>query len=262
MAENLLIQPLVLDPADFPPLPLQPGFAQLVSDELGDQGTPADGFDDIVGEAIALVDVLDSALGGLGFELLDAFAEADLIDPTPVGDTVAGFTKSLEASSTAVDELGKLLSGAAPPTPSAGGGTGLPAGCAAVVGFDDVTNTPPIMRSVSFSAQGPNTVTTIDSVTLDQDTPGLFTVNTSALGQQPPNTALILTITLTATATQGVHGKITTKYHLQDNVARSLVLCLGVGMADNFPQAGGGGGTPPIRIRPQPPTPEPNPASA
>ncbi len=76
-----LIELLVLDPADFSPLPLQPGFAQLVQDELGDVATPADGFDDVLAEAVGIVDALAGALDSLGGELLDAFAEADLVDP-------------------------------------------------------------------------------------------------------------------------------------------------------------------------------------
>src|SRR5258707_304701 len=86
-----LIELLVLDPADFPPLPLQPGFAQLVQDELGDVATPADGFDEVLAGAVGIVDALDAALGDLGGGLLDAFAEADLVDPAAAGDNlVAG----------------------------------------------------------------------------------------------------------------------------------------------------------------------------
>src|SRR5713226_1707614 len=99
---NLLIQPLDLDPADFPPLPLQPGFAQLVTDTLGNTATPTDGFDEVMGEVIAIVDALDTALGGLALDLLSAFAEADAIDAAPVSDTAAGFTASLDPSSAAV----------------------------------------------------------------------------------------------------------------------------------------------------------------
>ncbi|SRR6266852_5744368 len=114
---NLLIQRLELDPADFPPLPLQPGFAQLVTDTLGNVATPTDGFDDVMGEAIAIVDALDTALGGLALDLLSSFAEADAIDAAPVSDTAAGFTASLAPSSAAVDALGVLLGSATGPVP-------------------------------------------------------------------------------------------------------------------------------------------------
>src|SRR6266446_6527215 len=114
---NLLIQPLELDPADFPPLPLQPGFAQLVTDTLGNVATPTDGFDDVMGEAIAIVDALDTALGLLAADLLDTFAEADTIDAAPVSDNAAGFTASLAVSSALNDQLGTLLGSATGPVP-------------------------------------------------------------------------------------------------------------------------------------------------
>src|SRR6266852_1068172 len=116
---NLLIQPLVLDPADFPALPLDPGFLHLVMDELGDTSTPADGFDDVVGEVIAIVDALDAALTALNPTLGDTFAEADTIDAQPVSDTVDGFLPGLTPSDSAVNDLGTLLGGGAAPTPPA-----------------------------------------------------------------------------------------------------------------------------------------------
>jgi hypothetical protein len=119
---DVLIQPLVLDPADFPPLPLQPGFLELVSDELRDSATPADGFDDVVGELIAIVDALDAGLLALNPTLGDTFAEADTIDAQPVSDTVDGFGPALDPTSSAVDDLGTLLSSVAAPAPPAGGG--------------------------------------------------------------------------------------------------------------------------------------------
>jgi hypothetical protein len=116
---DLLIAPLVLDPADFPPLPLQPGFSQLVNDELGNAATPTDGFDEVFAEVVAIVDALDSALGTLAGELLDAFGEADTIDAQPVSVTADSFTASLAPSDTAVGNLGTLLGAAAAPTPPA-----------------------------------------------------------------------------------------------------------------------------------------------
>ena len=116
---DLLIQPLEIDPADFPPLPLQPGFSQLVSDELGNAATPTDGFDEVFAEVVAIVDALDSALGTLGDELLAAFGEADTIDAAPVSATADSFTASLGPSDTAVNNLGALLGAAVPATPPA-----------------------------------------------------------------------------------------------------------------------------------------------
>src|SRR5713101_1477157 len=101
-----LIELLVLDPADFPPLPLQPGFAQLVQDELGDVATPADGFDDVLAEAVGIVDALAGALDSLGGELLDTFAEADLV----------ARAAAVGAAGAAVNSLGVLITSSSGPT--------------------------------------------------------------------------------------------------------------------------------------------------
>ena len=113
---DLLIQPLTIEPADFPPLPLQPGFAQLVMDELGDVATPADGFDDVLAEAVGIVDALAGALDSLGGELLDAFAEADLVDPAAAGDNLVAGSAAVGAAGAAVDTLGTLLTTSTSPT--------------------------------------------------------------------------------------------------------------------------------------------------
>src|SRR5216683_2727821 len=115
-----LIELLVLDPADFPPLPLQPGFAQLVQDELGDVATPADGFDDVLAEAVGIVDALAGALDSLGGELLDAFAEADLVDPAAAGDNLVAGEAAVGAAGAALDGLGTLItsSSGAPSAPA------------------------------------------------------------------------------------------------------------------------------------------------
>src|SRR5712692_726655 len=114
---DLLIQPLTIEPADFPPLPLQPGFAQLVMDELGDVATPADGFDEVLAGAVGIVDALDAALGDLGGELLDAFAEADLVDPAAAGDNLVAGQAAVVAAGAAVDGLGTIITSLSPPTP-------------------------------------------------------------------------------------------------------------------------------------------------
>src|SRR5260370_30692907 len=104
-----LIELLVLDPAAFPPLPLQPGFAQLVQDELGDVAGPADGFDDVTAELVGIVDALAGELDSLGGELLDAFAEADLVDPAAAGENLVAGEATVVAAGTAVDGLGTLI---------------------------------------------------------------------------------------------------------------------------------------------------------
>jgi hypothetical protein len=143
MSKGLLIDPLVLDPAEFPPLPLQPGFAQLVKDELGNVVTSADGFDQAVADAVAVIDALDGILTVMGNDLVDAFLEADLIDPQPVSDTVDGYTASLTPTSSAVDDLGTLVGTAAAPTPTppSGGGGGGGGGTATTTSSAVVTVT-------------------------------------------------------------------------------------------------------------------------
>jgi len=90
-----------------------------VSDELGDSATPADGFDDVVGEVIGIIAALDAALTALNPTLGDTFAEADTIDAQPVSDTVDGFLPAVAPSDSAVNDLGTLLSVGAAPAPPA-----------------------------------------------------------------------------------------------------------------------------------------------
>jgi len=170
---DLLIQPLTIDPADFPPLPLQPGFAQLVQDELGDVATPGDGFDEVLTEALGIVDALAGALDSLGGELLDAFAEADLVDPAAAGDNLVAGQAAVDAAGTAVAGLGTLITsssvapgapapGAPAPAPTAqcgaldfgGGATSGPTGTAVRVLTAELQNTGATqfrVLSVSFS---------------------------------------------------------------------------------------------------------------
>src|SRR5260370_4111254 len=118
----LFTQPVGRVPAAFPPLPLDPGFLQLVSDELQDAALPTDGFDTVFDELVAIVDALDTALGLLNPTLDETFAEALTIDAQPVSDTVDLFTASLVPSDSAVNDLGALLAGVAAPAPSVRGG--------------------------------------------------------------------------------------------------------------------------------------------
>jgi hypothetical protein len=172
---DLLIQPLEIDPSDFPPLPLQPGFTQLVSDELGNAATPTDGFDDVFAEVVAIVDALDSALGTLEGELLRAFVEADTVDARPVSATADHFAASLAPTDAAVNNLGTLLGAAAAPTPPSGGGDGG-GGTGAGNTFDFVA-VGPIGRSCTYDLTYTNNTNQTDTVqrfTLENDVPGTF----------------------------------------------------------------------------------------
>jgi hypothetical protein len=122
-----------LEPGDIPPADPPPGLEQFVLDNSPTEGSALDGFDLAFSEAVGIVDALEAALNGLGNDLLLAFTEADAIDATPVGDTVAGYTAALVPVGTAVDDLGTLLSTITPPTPTpvtcGKGGPGSPAPC-------------------------------------------------------------------------------------------------------------------------------------
>lgn len=126
MSDDLLIEPLVLDPADFPPLPLEPGFTQLVNDSLGASATPADGFDPVLEDLIAIVDSLDSGLsllaGADGGDLDTAFEEILALDPTDAGQHVVDLVAALTDEQGNVDNLGNLLGSSSAPTPPGGGG--------------------------------------------------------------------------------------------------------------------------------------------
>ncbi len=118
-----------LDPADFPPAGPPPGLEDFILANAPTDATPLDGFDTAFLETVGVIDALAGALDGLSGELLTSFAEADLIDPAPVGATVDGFGASLAPSDTSVTNLGTLLSVAAPPAPGGAGGTGQSAKC-------------------------------------------------------------------------------------------------------------------------------------
>jgi hypothetical protein len=133
VADKVLIQPL--DLADFDPstYPSDPGFADLVNQELTDSGTPADGFDGVWEDLVAIVDALEEGmilLGGAdGGDLDDTFAEILELDPTEAGDHVALLSAAIPDVQTNVDNLGTLLGGPPLPGPVTGGGGTRPATC-------------------------------------------------------------------------------------------------------------------------------------
>lgn len=136
--KKVLIEPLVVDVSDLPPLPLHPGFADLVGQELGDSGTPADGFDGALSDLTAIVDALESGLvllgGADGGDLDDTFAEILTLDPGPPGDNLAAALAAVPVGDALQSALGSVLTGAAPPTPTSAscpqgtGGTTPPCG--------------------------------------------------------------------------------------------------------------------------------------
>src|SRR6266849_7889892 len=117
---DVLIEPL--DLADFDPsqVPSDPGFTELLNNELGVQATDLDGFNLVFDEAVAIVDALGGALEGLGFALLDAFGEADTINEAPLGDHLTAFAGQLAAGAAIVASTDALLGTAASPPPAPG----------------------------------------------------------------------------------------------------------------------------------------------
>ncbi len=129
MADSkLLIEPLVLDPSDFPPLPLEPGFTQLANDTLGNAATELDGFDSVFADAAAILDALDNALSELGGAdggtLDDTFEEILQFDPADAGGHVVEASAAIADAGTNVDKLGNQLAAASLPAPGGGGGGG------------------------------------------------------------------------------------------------------------------------------------------
>ncbi|MBA0084813.1 MAG: hypothetical protein HRJ53_07450 [Acidobacteria bacterium Pan2503] len=104
-------------------------FSQLVDTAA----TPADGFDDDVAAASAILDQLDGALGELsgqtGGTLDDAFADILTVDPADAGTDVANLQAAIPDVSSNVDQLGVILGGAPPVGPVPGGGGTRPATC-------------------------------------------------------------------------------------------------------------------------------------
>lgn len=141
MSGDRAIDPLPLDQFPQESDTQDPGFEQLFAQLVDTAATPADGFDDDVAAAIAILDALDTSLASMsgqdGGTLDDAFADALSIDPTTAGEDVANFSAALPDLQTNVDNLGTLLTGPPLPGPVPGGGGGRPSTCGI---FDFGTN--------------------------------------------------------------------------------------------------------------------------
>lgn len=250
MSKARLIEPLVLPPDEFPPLPLDPGFAQLVQDDLGNVVTATDGFDAIVAEAIGIVDAIDGGLDALGGGLLEAFAEADLIDAKPVGDTVAGFTASLDPTSSAVDDLGTLLAGASGKSggPGAGGAaqpitigaaTSPVLPCNATIGFSLPRQGSRPETGQVFFVNTDSTPVHITKLTLVQKSGGPFTAATDCTAAAlAPGAYCKVQLILNTNAPAGT----TAQLHIETDGPRGTVVLCGTVGAPTTGVAGGGHG--------------------
>jgi hypothetical protein len=235
-----------LDPSTLPPEDPAPGLEQFIIDNAPNDATPFDGFDQAFTDTVGIVDALDSALGSLEGSLLDAFSEADTIDPAPVGATVAGYSASLGPSSTAADNLGTLLTGAASPTPPAPAG-GTPPGS---VGTFDFVAVGPIGYTCSYPLTYTNNTGQADTVrqfTLVNDSAGVFEVHwplpvTLAVGQSSVATVLVHATQL---------GEHTATFSVfTSNEVQPFIVTFRVNVLPNFVPCQGGPSTPPDIGRP------------
>lgn len=129
MSERKLIAPL--DLADFDPsvFSSNPGFTDMVNQELGNAATPDDGFEPVFEELVGIVDSLDTGLallgGADGGTLDDTFEEILTLDDGPPHDNLVAATGDIPVGDAITADLGTLLgdaTGAGTP-PSSSGGT-------------------------------------------------------------------------------------------------------------------------------------------
>lgn len=228
---TLVIQPIVLDPADFPPLPLQPGFLDLVNQTLGFAATPLDGIDQLIGELIDITEGLDAALQSMDADLTDTFLEAFTIDPTPVAGTLVGYGGALPASDAAVNDLGTLLSGAALGTP--------PAPCDLNVALPDtVLGGAPASYTLGIH-NGTAAAITINAVTFRTPSPDILAVSVPAPQTVLPPGEIAGSITVTPARS----GDFTATLELTvAGATRNTVICYRARVAQSTAGVGAGGG--------------------
>ncbi len=91
MAPKLLIEPLDLSQFSDQPAATNPGFADLVNSELGNQATDGDGYDADVTEVLNLIDFFDTLTGVNNTELDAILALLNTSDPAPIGGALDAF---------------------------------------------------------------------------------------------------------------------------------------------------------------------------
>jgi len=254
MSHGRAIDPLPLE--DFPTEQesADPGFTQLFSELVGDAGTPADGFEDAVLEASALLDSLDAGLGLLGGQtggtLDEAFADIETLDAGPVGDNLISFQTDLPAAFAPVDNLGNLITGVTLPAPpgvgggggGAGGGQGPPPPCAAILGMGNPgPPTIPFTQTAYFHNPTSGPITVLD-VRLFPDKPDVYTVTTQCAGVTlNPGDSCLISVTANVDPGPGVAVQIV----LDTDTFGAVNLCASTGYAPGVVTGGGGIGSGP-----------------
>lgn len=99
---NLFIQPLDLSQFAASDSNTNPGFTQLVTDTLGSGGSSADGFDQLVADTAAGLDVLDQVLGEQDAALDELLALAGATDPGQLDNSLAGYASTFDAGNALV----------------------------------------------------------------------------------------------------------------------------------------------------------------
>src|SRR5882762_11249043 len=163
-------------------------LTQTLSDTLGDLGTPADGFDSYLSETVTLLSGLENLGGSLLDDLNLAAGIAGTIDPASLNSDAASLPASLAAGDAIVADANALLGSVGPPPPvSGGGGAPAPSGpsqqaCEATLGFPSFPPTQtPYSQTIKFRA-GNGYPINIQSITLTQDIPGVFSYSTTCGG--------------------------------------------------------------------------------
>lgn len=113
---------------------------QILSDTLGDLGTPADGFDGYLSDTLVILADYPGDIGSLLDDLGLAVGISSLIDPNSLAADAASFPASLATGDAIVADATALAGSVGPPPPPSGGGGGGGGG------------TPPASVSYSYKA--------------------------------------------------------------------------------------------------------------
>jgi hypothetical protein len=98
-------------------VPEGPLFEQIVAEELGAEGTPADGFDATIAEAAAPLAQADTVLAALAGEEAEAAEVAPLFQREEEAELAAEIEPAGQAADQALDEFEQIIA----PTPEEGG---------------------------------------------------------------------------------------------------------------------------------------------
>jgi len=102
LTDNVFIEPLDLSQFNPSPSALDPGFAQLVHDTLGDSGSNLDSFEEVLTDAAGIVDALDKATAAQDAALDDVLVLLDTTNPEKLDGSMGGYASSFDAGNAVV----------------------------------------------------------------------------------------------------------------------------------------------------------------